>query len=381
MRIAYLFAESSPNLDIDFRVFNAFSPAEFNQTSSMVRAGAWGLYLGQGGKTLDEIIAERLMPVFYSGDGQLAKPKLERLVEAVHSDNVVYTLQFMTLRRPMALALHERLSTDTDYLGCIQVRADKNLHHQVFGVCGPRYEVDGGKLYILYSSDMDDEWFADDILNHFRTAYSEMKFIHLTAALEKRDIGMRHSSLDAHDPVSTDIPFQKSLSLLSDVWDEHAEMTLYRLQDSFPTVQQELFAALQVLDQPQISPESAAQLAVSMRRVLEEITRHFCGPGERKPGWVKRHWKQYAQDNKQRLGFYADVITSEAIGIDHSVGRLGMMLSATNKGVHEDWDVSIARSLMLRLVLLIHDVMMVVPKRRTTLLDQDYFLQFLDDED
>ncbi len=380
MRIAYLFAENTINYNIDFQVLSALSPDELNSLDTVVRTGIWGLFVGQGGKTLDKIVQERLAPLLHSGEGHITTTN-DRLIESIASDKPIYTVQFVSLGRPLTLALHKRLSKHDNYLGYVQVLADLPLHHQVFGICGPRYQIENGKVLVFYSSVADDESFADEIINHWRQSHSDIKYFGLISALEKRDISFRYTALDVNDGSSSDVAVQRAIRSLGDIWDEHSEKTLWRLQHAAPKALAELFAALNILKEPNLSSENVAQIATSFRRTLEEITRQFCPPANgEKPGWVKHQWKLYAVQNREKLGAYADVIESEAVGIDNSVGRLGTLYGMGNKGVHENWDAEIFRSVALRLILLVHDLMMVGPKRRVVQLEQSFILSILDNE-
>lgn len=379
MRIAYLFAENSINYDIDFQVLSTLSPDELNSLDTVVRTGVWGLLVGQGGKDFDQIIQDRLVPLLYGGDGPITKTN-DRLIESIASDKLIYTVQFVSLGRQLALALHKRLSKHDNYLGYVQVLADLPLHRQVFNGCGPRYRIARGKVGVLYSS-KEEKWSADEIITHWQENYSDLKYSIRISTLEGQKTSFRYTALDMNDGSSSDVAIQRAIRTLGDMWDEHTEKSLWRLQDVAPRALAELFAALNILKEPDLSSENVAQIATSFRRTLEEITRQFCPPANgEKPGWVKKQWKLYAEQNREKLGAYADVIESEAVGIDNSVGRLGTLYGMGNKGVHENWDVEIFRSVALRLILLVHDLMMVGPERRVVQLEQPFILSILENE-
>ena len=144
MRIAYLFTESYPNYDIDFQVLNKLQPNELKNVDSLIRTGVWGLFVGQSGQTVDEIVQKLLIPLLYNSEGHITKIN-DQLLEALTTETI-YTLQFVALGRSLALALHERLTKYVNsYLGCVQVLANVSSHHQVFDIykrccrreCGP----------------------------------------------------------------------------------------------------------------------------------------------------------------------------------------------------------------------------------------------------
>lgn len=386
MRIAYLFAESYPNYDIDFQMLSLLSSVELKDVDTLVRTGLWGLLDKQEGRTLEEIIQKRLVPLLCSGKGYIIEIKEESLAKTLALGQLVYTVQFVAIGRSLALTLHRQLIKYENYLGYVQVMVDLPLHQQVFGFCEPRYQLEHGKVYVLYSSAADNEFFADEIINHWKEKYQALEYIGIISSLKKRDTSFRYTLYDSNDGPSSDVTVQKALKVLGNLWELHAEQTLYRMQDAAPQALMAFTTALKSLESSNISSEEVAQIATSFRRTLEELTRQYLPPkeSEKKPeefGWVKKRWKAYGIEAKEKLTPYLQVILAEAIGIDDAIGHLESLIQMSNKGVHEIWQAEAFQRVALRLLLLIQDLMKVGPERKGVQLEHEFFLSILDTED
>lgn len=413
MRIAYLFAENAINYDIDFQVLSAMKPDELKSLDTLVRTGVWGLF--DEIEDREDAVAQRLTKLFYGGEGNISWTDNERLVEAIQP-GLVYTVQFQSLGRSLAQGLHQKLKKRSgNYLGYVQVLADTWPHHLVFRGCEPRYELEHGNVYVLYSSIREDKSLAKEHIKGWKKKYSDLKYIPLTGALKKRDINLRFSTIDANDGASSDAAAQRAIRILGDMWEIQAEHTLYRLQDTAPLAIDELFAALKTLEEADEFTSHAAGVAVHLRRVIEEITRQYFskniedsvadgasgddGPkddssNDEGPGWVQNLWSGYlAEINKgnldkkekmksphQRTRTYESVIAHEGLDLANVIYRLKSVYEMEHKAIHEDWDVELFRSISLRLVLLLNDLMRLKQGKKHVKIDR-YFRQVLLEEE
>lgn len=396
MRVAYLFAESDPNYDIDFQILSALSSDELNSLDTVVRTGVWGLF--DRLEDREDAVDRRLAKLFYGGEGNISWTDNERLVEAIRL-GLIYTVQFQSLSRPLALGLHQKLKKRSgNYLGFIQVLADTWPHHLVFRGCPPRYEFARGKVFVLYPSingeEDNEERVADEIISYWKDRYNSLEYMPLTSSLRKRDIRSRYSILDENDGISSDVTVQGAIQILAEIWDVHVEQTLYGLQDVAPLAKDELFAALNILKKTSHSPADVRQIAVSFRGVLEAITREYFEDVEEVGPWVNNRWQQYLKEIEQenitengkkkraheRTGTYETVVGHEALDLDNIIARSLSLYDMGHKGVHEAWDVNIFHGIALRLVMLLWDLMRKKQGKKAMKLDQNSLRLILDDE-
>ncbi len=95
---------------------------------------------------------------------------------------------------------------------------------------------------------------------------------------------------------------------------------------------------------------------------------------------MKQRREAFNKKKQTTLGKYAAVIGDEAIGITESVNRLNSLYVMGHKGIHENWDAHVFRSIALRLILLIHDLMMLEQGRMIVKPETEFFLSIRDDE-
>lgn len=380
MRVAYLFAETYPNYDLDLRLFQRMTPDELKSLNTLVRTGIWGLYESiPPGRGSRNHIQQRLVEIFYSGKGNIFRVN-DQLIKAIKTANI-YAIQFTSLRRPLVLALDKRLENQENYLGFMQVLTSIQVHRQVFGWCSPRYQVEGGKIFALYSEPANDEEITDEIIEWWKEEARSLNDIHLTTALSKRNIGDRYTILDAQEDPKNEMAIQIAIQQLGDEWEVQSERTLYALQDRVPDALEEFLAATEVLGTPELSPADGAQIAVNLRRTLEHLTRFVCPvEGKEKPGWVKQQWHKYRSQNEEKLDKYGDLLAFEALSANEKIGKLEAMYKMGNKGVHEDWDPQVFRGIVLRLLLLMDAVISLEPGRRVVRLDRTLFDQHMIDD-
>ena len=396
MRIAYLFAESYPNFDIDFKVLSTLKPNEFRGLDTLVRTGVWRLVSSQDKHVAidKDMVCKRLMQLFWTGEGNITSIFDNRLVESLNSGKLIYTVQIISIERKLAQALHKRLDKYSDYLGYVQVLASYRLHHQVFSTCPYRYRIENSKVFVLYSSLNEDESFADEITTHWRESHNQLKYSTLISSLDKRDTKERYTMLDENDGVVSDIAIHKGIKTLADAWEAHIEQTLYRLQDFAPLAVEEMLAAINSLGELDHSPANAARIAIHLRRVLEVITRQYFPEGSEEPGWVQGRWRRYLEDidsqnlnekgkkkpAHERTQTYERIIGHEAVDLENATARLSSLYEMTHKGIHEDWDPFILRSVALRMIMLLHDLTQLKQGKTYIKLDRN-FLQLNLDED
>jgi len=204
----------------------------------------------------------------------------------------------------------------------------------------------------------DDEFFADEIIDHWRQNHSDLKYFALISALGKRNMSFRYTALDVNDGSSSDVSVQKALRQLGDMWDELAEQTLWRLQDIAPKSHQKLFTALGRLNGSNLTYEDASQVAVSLRRTLEEITRRFV-PDDKDPetsGWVFRRWEKYKKEHPKKENPPEYLLASEVLDLEGAIERLMAQINLDNSSIHKNLSPKLFRSVVLRLVLLLNDL-------------------------
>jgi hypothetical protein len=380
MRVAYLFAETCPNYDLDLKLFQRMTPDELKSLNTLVRTGIWGLYEGiPPGRGSRNHIQQRLVDIFYSGKGNIFRVN-DQLIKAIKTANI-YTIQFTSLRRLLVLALDKRLEDQENYLGFMQILTSIQVHRQVFGWCSPRYQVEGGKIFALYSEPANDEEIADEIIEWWKEEARSLNDIHLTTALSKRNIGDRYTIFDAQEDPENEMAIQIAIQQLGDEWEVQSERTLYALQDRVPDALEEFLATTEVLSKSELSPADGAQIAVNLRRTLEHLTRFVCPvEGKEKPGWVKQQWHKYRSRNEEKLDKYGDLLAFEALSANEKIGKLEAMYQMGNKGVHEDWDPQVFRGIVLRLLLLMDAVISLEPGRRVVRLDRTLFDQHMIDD-
>ncbi len=125
MKIAFLFIEQNPNYDLAFKVFSKFKTEEIRGLDTYIRCGMWGLdsrLLNDDKGMLSEIDKLRILAsnIQFSSDGNLSRLSRLTAFDSLVSDQI-YTVQFDSIRRPLALALHDRLKKLKYYLGFIEV--------------------------------------------------------------------------------------------------------------------------------------------------------------------------------------------------------------------------------------------------------------------
>jgi hypothetical protein len=381
MRVAYLFTEKYPNYDLDFQLLKRIYPDELHTLDTYIRTGLWdffGHYQG-GGRIHPEIIQKDLASLFFSQDGNLSRQHAEqRLLVAVQS-NQIYTIQLYSVGRHLALSLHERLMDMEEYLGFTQVLPQVAMHRQVFDNCIPRYRVERGKIFVLFSEvPSDDEWLADEIIGWLKEHYRTLNDMHIVSAMSKRDIGAKFTILDSSEMGGAESDIQRAVQILRDEWELHAEQTIYRLQDAAPDALGEFTIAVEVLSKPNLSPADCAQIAVSLRRTIEKITEIYCPAEDHTPGWVKRRWEEFVDKQFADSKPYGDYFKSEILGLEDTIGRLITANKMGHKGVHEDWGPRVFRSIVLRMIPLLSDLLSLRSKR-TVKLDPRLLYQTFDD--
>jgi predicted nucleic acid-binding protein len=278
-------------------------------------------------------------------------------------------------------ALDNRLKDHADYLGFTQVLPRVESHQYIFGHCSPRYQVEAGEIFVLYSEFSDDEWLADEIIEWWKEESQSSDAIYLTTILSKRNVGYRYTSFDDQADPKKELAIQVAIQQLADEWEVQSERTLYALQDRVPDALEEFLAATEVLSKPELSPSDSAQIAVNLRRTLEHLTRFACpDDGKEGPGWVRRRWGKYSEHNAEKLGKYGDLLVCEAVGAHRAISKLEAMYQMGNKGVHENWDPQIFRGIVLRLLLLMDAVVSLKLDQRVVRLDRTVFNQHLSDD-
>jgi hypothetical protein len=344
---------------------------------TLVRTGLWGLFTRQSGN-VDRLMEKRLIPLLFTGEGNMVKIK-DRLLEVARS-TPLYTIQLSSLTKPLAIELHKRLEARTDYLGFVQVLPTLLLHQEVFGFYSPRYQIERKKIFVLYSSFAEDEWFADEIIEWWKGKYTSIGDMPFISSLSKRDVEMKFTTYDASEGPASEYTVHNAIRVLADLWEAHAEQTLYALQDRVPDALDELFAAIEIAKKPVLSSADGAQIAVNLRRTLEHITRYVSPPDKEKSGWVVRQWENFIEGRKQELGAYGEVIKAEAIGLADMLERLKTLYRMENKGVHEDIEAKIFCRILLRLVLLANEAIALQSGRRAVKLERGFFTQILYDD-
>jgi len=360
MRVAYLFTEKYPNYDLDFQLLKRIYPDELHTLDTYVRTGLWGFfwrYQG-GGRIHPETVQKDLASIFLSQDGNISRLHTEqKLLAALHSGQI-YTIQLYSVGRPLALSLHKRLMDVEEYLGFTQILPQVAIHRQVFDSCIPRYRVERGKIFVLFSEvPGDDEWLADEIIGWLKEHCKALEDMYIVSAISKRDIGAKFTLLDSSEMGGAESDIQRTVQILRDEWELHSEQTIYRLQDTVPDALGEFTVAVEALSKPNLSSADCAQIAVSLRRTIEKITEIYCPSDDNKPGWVKRRWKEFVGKQFAENKSYGDYFESEILGLEDTVGRLATAYTMGHKGVHEDWGPRVFRSIVLRMVPLLSDLL------------------------
>jgi len=387
MKAAFLFIDKYPNYDLTFQVFSKLGPDERKGLDTYIRCGVWDLYsqlLNDKKSTLSDVDKLRFLvgSIQLSRDGNLSRLSRPDAFDLLTTETI-YTVQFDSIGRHLALLLHERLTKTAMYLGFVQILPQVLLHRQVFGSCGPEFKIERGKVYVLFSKDelQDNEWFADEKVEWLKSHYNSIGDLPLVEATAKLNVGARFTILDANLNPQTDLKMQQTITILKDEWESHSEKTIYKLQDIAPDALEELLSAIQILEMPILSSSDCAQMAVTFRRCLEKITDVYCPPAkpkDREQGWVKRQWKEFLEKKFSDNKAYGDYVRAEILGLDDGIGRLETLYKMGNKGVHGDWQPRVFTSVALRMVLLVNDLLDTQSRKGLVKLERDFY-QHLED--
>lgn len=374
MHVAYLFAETCPNYDLDLRLFRGLTPDDLKSLNTRVRTGVWEFSRGMSGHVSRDDIARRLFEVLYAGWGNICRMDVDLLLQAILEKKLIYTVQFASVGHSLAGKLDRQLQALEGYFGFTQVVPTVPVHRQVFGSCLPRYQVEEGNIFVLYSDlDEDELQAAEQIVKWWKEHSKSLDQFHLGSSLSTRNIGPRYSIYDSQEDPMKELAVEIAAQQLGNEWEVQCERTLYALQERVPDALNEFLAATEILSKSELSPADGAQVAVNLRRTLEHLTRFVCPPSKESPGWVKRQWREYREQHKKKLGKYGDFLAFEAFETNGSIDILEAMCDMGNKGVHEDWDPLIFRGIVLRLLLLMDAVLSLKSGHRKVKLDSTFF--------
>ncbi len=383
MRVAFLFRETFPNYDIDLQLFSFLTPAQLSDLETYVRCGLWGLtsplWLSRAEITLDDL-EKRAAGVFITGRGNVWSLQVDSMTDLIKEN--VYTVLLDSIDRDTVYHLHNRLSKTDRYLGFTQVISHLHkLHGQTFTFLIPRYRVEGGTIYVLFSSSEEgSEAVADEIIEWYADNFRGLTVNSIHGKVEKVDISLKFTVLDEMTDPENELAMFRALYVFEDLWEVSAEHILYKLRDVSPTACEEIVTGILSIDQS-MSPPVCAQISVNFRRAMEMLADSITPPLTEKErrearlqrkGEYKYRLSKYIKENLSGAKHYQAYLDSE---LEELSTRMEKLYNLGNKGVHEDWICPAIRMIALRLVLLIGDLLYPVSfKQRRVLIDTDNLL-------
>lgn len=381
MRVSFLFLEKYPNYDLDFDLFSQLRDQELKRLDSYVRTGIWGFWniFGEDGAKLSrDVIANNLLKIFATQDGNVFRVKdFDGIIDGLRT-GLIYCVQFYSIERQLALDINKRLESNSRYLGFTEILPNYAYHQVVFDNCPARYQIEKRRIHILYSSSLEDESesIADEIIEHCRKKLNKSRNMHISLAIKKRDTGHKFTIFDATDDPKIQNATSSCFKTICQEWELLAERTIYKFQDLIPEGINEFYSAIEVLSHSSLNESDCAQIAVNVRRTLEKVTDAICSATNKKPGWVKNQWKRYFDENIENKNL-SEHFNNEFVGIMDGFERISSIYTIGNKGVHEDWQPNVFRSLILRLIILLNDLLVLNSDKRKVKLDSDAFIQII----
>jgi hypothetical protein len=362
MKVAFLFEKKYPAYDHAFRVIQTVPVDERDELDTLISMGFWELNTcvsGLGLRQMDEIVpfAARLI---HNQEGSMTRVVSdESIVEMVRGD--VFAVIVHSIRRSLAVRLHELLKSTDEYRGFIQILPHLAIHRQIFGFCPPALRLERKSLFIWSPEDSDsavesydEPAMADEMCEWAREQYPLMGL-----EVRKKSVGFKGTMVDK----DSDSPFTVQLGSDSFVekWSEIAEHVIFKLDDFAPDVVAELTAALKGLGKPKLTEADCGQVAASLRRSLEllaevlstgnpesltEARLNRRPQGDRYKNLIWNYLVKHFSHNQ----FLKEEICFE---VEH-VGRL------LDKGVHEHWIMETIQPLAIRTLLVINSLLFPV---------------------
>jgi len=364
MKLAILLVESNPNYDLDFCVLDLLAADQLASLDTYVQQGEWQ-FLGVCAENGIENVKDMALRLFAVPEGNVSKVKSTSSID-VMLKSVVHVVQFDSIRRRLALELHEKLKDNPSYLGLIEIIPELTQHRAFFSCLSPRFKIEGKKLFVLHSGE-DDEWLAKEILDR-----SKERFPRLHQIARAKDVGFRFTALDRRETELGDFAYHLGINLLTEEWENNCEHAIYKLRDVVPEAAEDLRLAIEELKVPRLSPAISAQVAVNLRRCMDKFIDVINPPkgtnDKRKP---RERLKDYINANLRHSVRYADYLNSEAMELTTRIDNLYDLL---NDGVHSDWLHSVFTLVTLRLVMLLGELLTPIrPSLQSQFIDTSLF--------
>ncbi len=342
MKAAFLF-DTDDHTHV-FSIISKFHPDERDALDTLVWSGLWGL--SESSSMSREQLEEMVLLLLLNNEGSWTKvigPFRAAARRLIQSE--VFAVVFDSIDSRLAADHHQRMSSEPGYCGVIEVLANSKAHHVLFSGLVPTVRVEHGKILVLHQ-DENDQDYANDLIG------LAGRFSFLGPFLEKRAYGLKFSVFDEHS--NYEVKLLQLLEMMNRQWARASERVVYKLRDIAPELIDELAAAFQLLDAITINPAQARSIAVNLRGCIETLLQRL-HPTLTDSAIQRRRDDRRLSEHVTRAEDYIEV----QFGSNTTLARKLKMEfkdinELLNKGVHEDWSVSIIRSVSLRVVALMH---------------------------
>lgn len=361
MKAAFLFEKVYPAYDLPFRVIQAIPVEEREQMDTPISTGFWGLNEcaeGLGLRQADQIM-ELLARLIYNQDGSLTRVVSdESIPELVCGD--IFAVIIHSIRRSLALRVHELLKSTGPYRAMIQVLSNVATHRQIF-FCAPTMRLEKKTLFIWHSESQDsvERTSEESTLADEMGVWAKDNYPLIGLDVQKKPAGFKGSIFD-RDSDSTFV-VQLTTDVMVEKWGEIAEHVILKLDDFAPDVVSELTSALKGLGKVNLTEADCGQVAASLRRSLELLAEVLSTGNPECLAQARASRRPQGDRYKNLLWEYLvkhfshNEFLRDELWIE--VQHVGKML---DKGVHEHWIMEMIQPLAIRTVLVMNSLLFPV---------------------
>lgn len=360
MRMAFLFLEKYPNYDLDMQLFDNLGLDEIGQLDTYIRTGIWGINFLDI-RDVDEL-KNTIFRTLYQNDRRWIVNNLLPLDKML--SELVYIVLFESISVELAKKLHNQLTKKTDnYIGLTEV-ITSGYYPIIFSMLPYRYKIDKKKILALYSSLDNDEFIADEIID-----WAKEKFNQISILMDKYDVGGRFAVFNEFDgTLKKDFEISSAIEIITNEWQIITEQTIYKLLDIIPDAVEELISISHNINKYSLSVAECASVAVNVRRIYEKLGNYL---NSNSSDGYRTKIEKFINDKFKDTKPYQDYLQSELREVST---RMDKLIALTNKGIHEDWMVNAIKTIILRSIVTLKEIILPVKVvKPTVLFDESIF--------